>query len=386
MSRDYHRELNALLAQKADSLVSGKRKEMDDLLEQTGESFVLFGAGRLGRITLAGLRKTGVEPLAFADNSPNLWGQRVDGVEVFAPQDAKQQFGQRALFVTTVYTSTPVRLQLQELKAKCISFAELAWHYPHALLPHYGIDLPHAIFEQADEVRQALDIWADDASRKEYIAQLAWRTSLNPTVLPAWIAPKEMYFQTDFFSFLPGDILVDCGAFDGDTLRELERQKINYRRMIAIEPDPINYHKLEEYVATLPEGVRNKIVLYEKAVGAAREHVSFEATGTASTTLVSGTDHVESVPLDQLLADEQPTYIKMDIEGAEYQALCGCQQLITKHLPILAICLYHRQEDLWRIPLLIRSMSDRYSLFLRRYSDECWEQICYAVPMERVAL
>jgi hypothetical protein len=99
-----------------------------------------------------------------------------------------------------------------------------------------------------------------------------------------------------------------------------------------------------------------------------------------------GSFHVESVPLDLLLADEQPTYIKMDIEGAEYRALLGCRQVIAKHLPILAICLYHRQEDLWSIPLLVRSISDQYSLFLRRYSDECWEQVCYAVPKERVAL
>jgi FkbM family methyltransferase len=386
MSRDFYHELNALLAQNADSLVSVQTQKMDSLLEQTGKSFVLFGAGRLGRITLAGLRDAGVEPLAFADNSPNLWGKWVDGVKVFSPQDAKQQFVQKALFVTTVYTSTPVRHQLEELKVRCVSFAELAWYYPHALLPHYATDLPHAIFEQADDVRQALDVWADDASRNEYLAQLAWRTLLDPTVLPPWIKPQEMYFQTNFFSFSPDDILVDCGAFDGDTLRELARQKINYQRLIAIEPDPLNFRILEEYVSTLPESVRTKILLFQKAIGASREHISFEATGTANTTMELGSFHVESVPLDLLLADEQPTYIKMDIEGAEYRALLGCRQVIAKHLPILAICLYHRQEDLWSIPLLVRSISDQYSLFLRRYSDECWEQVCYAVPKERVAL
>ena len=88
-------------------------------------------------------------------------------------------------------------------------------------------------------------------------------------------------------------------------------------------------------------------------------------------------------PLDELLVNEQPSFIKMDIEGAEYDALSGCKQTIERYHPILAICLYHRQEDLWRIPLLIHSVSKKYDLYLRRYSDECWEQVCYAIPKER---
>jgi hypothetical protein len=74
----------------------------------------------------------------------------------------------------------------------------------------------------------------------------------------------------------------------------------------------------------------------------------------------------------------------MDIEGSELQALEGAQNTIRKHVPALSICLYHRQEDLWTIPLFIASLSDKYRLFLRRHSDDCWEQICYAIPAERL--
>jgi hypothetical protein len=73
----------------------------------------------------------------------------------------------------------------------------------------------------------------------------------------------------------------------------------------------------------------------------------------------------------------------MDIEGAELDALLGARQMIKEHTPILAICLYHAQEHLWKIPLLIQSFSDQYSFYLRRYSDECWETVCYAVPRKR---
>jgi FkbM family methyltransferase len=382
----YHQKINIFLAQNVESLISAHAKKMTNLLKENGESFILFGAGRLGKIALTGLREAGVEPLAFADNSPDLWGQRIDGVEVLSPKDAKQRYGKRAVFVTTVYTNAPVRLQLERLEVEFISFADLAWNYSDILLPHYATDLPYAIFEQADDVKQALDVWADDMSRNEYLSQLAWRVSLDPSVLPPSLSPQEMYFQKDLFSFLTSDTLVDCGAFDGDTIRELERQMILYRGLIAIEPDPINFHKLEEYVSSLPEDLRGKIQLHQNALGPIRERINFDATGTASTIMDFGSYMVESIPLDEVLANERPTYIKMDIEGAEYQALSGGRHIISKYRPILAICLYHRQEDLWRIPLLIRSMSDSYHLFLRRYSDECWEQVCYAIPKERVVV
>ncbi len=111
----------------------------------------------------------------------------------------------------------------------------------------------------------------------------------------------------------------------------------------------------------------------------------FEAIGTAGSQVTdSGTYEVRCVPLDEMLADCEASLIKMDIEGSELQALVGAQSTIRRHVPALSICLYHRQEDLWKIPLFIASLSDRYRLFLRRHSDDCWEQICYAVPADRL--
>lgn len=377
------KKLNNLLSQEVTDFVTIQTQKLSRLLSQTGESFVLFGAGRLGQIALSGLRKAGITPLAFVDNSPKLWGQNIAGVEIVSPHDAKQRYERTAIFVITVYTSSPVRRQLSDLGVKFISFAELAWNYPDALLPHCATDLPHSIFEQSNDVKQALEVWADDASRYEYLAQLTWRVSLDINVLPVPMYPQEMYFQSDLFTFLPSDTLVDCGAFDGDTIRELLRKKVIYDHLIAIEPDPINFHNLEKYVSSLSNDLQDKISLHQNAVGSSRKKVRFNATGTASSTVNFGYYEVESIPLDEILADEKPTYIKMDIEGAEYQALIGGKQNIEKHRPILAICLYHRQDDLWRIPLLIRSMSNQYRMFLRRYSDECWEQVCYAIPEER---
>ena len=88
-------------------------------------------------------------------------------------------------------------------------------------------------------------------------------------------------------------------------------------------------------------------------------------------------------PLDEILADSKPTYIKFDVEGAEHDALVGASETIKANLPVLAVCLYHRPEDLWDLPLLVRSLRPDYRMHVRRYSDERWETVLYAVPPAR---
>jgi hypothetical protein len=79
-----------------------------------------------------------------------------------------------------------------------------------------------------------------------------------------------------------------------------------------------------------------------------------------------------------------PTFIKMDIEGAEPLALLGAHELLRRYHPVLAVCTYHRTEHLWQIPNLIHAIAPEYRIFLRRYAEECWEGVCYAIPPQRL--
>ena len=94
----------------------------------------------------------------------------------------------------------------------------------------------------------------------------------------------------------------------------------------------------------------------------------------------SGETEIDCAPLDELLVDFQPTYVKMDIEGAEPEALIGMQKILNKEPPILAISVYHRMDHLWALPLLIQSFSDQYHFFLRPHGAAVWDLVCYAVP------
>ena len=377
--------LEAILRGDLDQIVRVKQQELEARTSHPGESYVLFGAGRLGRMAAAGLRQAGVEPVAFADNNLALWNREVDGLQVLPPQEAVTRLAHKAIFVVTVYTSQPVWDQLLQLGVQPISFAELGWNYPKTLLPHGDLEIPYAIFSQADDVRSALAIWEDDISRQEYLGQLAWHTSLDRSVLPPHRPQNEIYFPDDLIQMTPDEVFVDCGAFDGDTIQAfVDRSAASFREIVAIEPDPANVTALRQRVASMPEGVGRRVSVMQNAVGSSRQSVRFNAVGTAASSVGDGQLEVECAPLDELLANVAPTYLKMDIEGAELDALQGARGMITRHSPVLAICAYHRLEHLWRIPLLIRSYNQGHRLFLRRYADECWELVCYAVPKSRM--
>jgi len=377
--------LTDILSQDCDNIIEEKKGSIFNIVKKYGESYILFGAGSLGKKALKDLRKIGIEPIAFVDNNKNLWGKRVEGLEVCSPENAANKFSQIALFVITIYTNQPVIRQLKELQVEFMTFATLAWYYSDIMLPHGTLDLPHQIFQEAENVQKSFELWHDEASRKEYISQIKWRTNLLNECLPPHLPAEQIYFPTYLLKDVKDECFVDCGAYNGDSINKfICKFKNRFKSIWAIEPDPDNFRQLQSYIKMLDKRFARKVIAVQAAVGSCRQKTVFDATGTAASMVGSGSYQVDSIPLDDILALESPTYIKMDIEGSEIEALIGAQKTIKKKLPVLAICAYHKQDHLWKIPKYIKSISDDYSLFLRRYSDECWELVCYAIPKSRL--
>lgn len=368
-----------------------EQTEFDRLAGPLAQRLVLFGAGGLGRKTLAGLRHLGIQPLAFADNNSALWDRTVDGVPVLSPAEAARRYGQSAAFVVTIWKARATERmaqreqQLRELGCRCVlSFGLLFWKYPDVFLPHYAVDLPHRVHEQAEAIFSTCDLWSDEASRREYLAQLRWRLHLDFGVLPDPVG-HTIYFPQDLCPLVPGEVFVDCGAFDGDTIRSfLALPAPSFGKIFAFEPDPANFLGLQDNLRQCPQ--REAIVAFQAAVGERQGRVVFSAEGTESSALGASGIEVDCVALDDVLkGDVAPTYIKMDIEGAELDALGGARRVIAEHRPVLAICSYHRQDHLWKVPQLIRSIAPDYSFFLRPHLLEVWDLVCYAIPRHRLS-
>lgn len=382
------RELARVLEQDFSSLRDRERARLTQLIQKFGESFVIFGAGDLGRRTLACLRGIGIEPQSFCDNAPALWGKAVDGLRVAPPDEAVSRWGANGIFIISIINRNAVEKQLEGLGAHFVSFEQLIWHYP-ALQKDGRIIItadPHKIFEQAPDVKRAMSLWGDDLSRRLYLAQIACSVTFDGGALPPKTPPGEMYLPPDLVAFSPGEVFLDGGAYSGDTVRTIiERRGADFGKILCVEPDPANYEKLAAYIGTLPDPVRKKIVALRTALGSRSGTVCFEASGTVGSKVVSGgACRVATVTVDELAAGGMPTYIKLDIEGSELDALAGARRVITEGLPVLAVCVYHVQEHLWRIPLFVRSLSDRYAFFLRNYSERYDDTVCYAIPGRRL--
>ena len=341
---------------------------------------VLFGAGGLGRKVLQALRGAGIEPVAFADN--RLAGQMVEGIGVRTPAEAAERYRHSATFVVTIWASWADTMQqqsesLRRLGCRCVvSFIPLLWSFPE-LLPHVQVDLPSRVLERRDEVMQCFGMWADDDSRREFLAQIRWRmwgdfACLNPPL-------PNQYWQADVLQLPREAVFVDAGAFDGDTLEGFVRYTNGqFRVAYAFEPDPQNMLALRGRVRGMPEEIRGRIHAFEQAVAGQQAQVSFQSGNGASSCLGPGEMSVSCVALDDAIP-EPPHFIKYDIEGSELLGLRGTRQWVSTAQPALAVCAYHLQEHVWQVPLLIHSFHPGYRYYLRPHG-QIWETVCYAVP------
>jgi FkbM family methyltransferase len=327
------------------------------------------------------LHEAGASVLAFADNNRALHGLVVNGVKVESVEGAIAKYRADAVFVVSVYTRKALSDQLRALGVSPASAAAVLFHIQSRMLPHASVDWPDRVLASGSAVLHGGDQWADEASRNEYLRQIRWRLALEDDIPPG-DEPSNTYFAPDLSRPSPTDHFVDCGAFDGDTVRAiLNHSGGRFRAITAIEPDPDNCRRLRQFVAQLPTEQQGRINISQAALADQPRVARFAATSTAGSALDGdGTYEVQCARLDDLLAESQPTFIKMDVEGAEIPALRGACRILREDQPRLAICLYHDQGHLWEIPNLIRSLNPRYKLFLRRYSDDCWETVCYALP------
>jgi FkbM family methyltransferase len=362
---------------------------LDHLLTECKRQCVIFGAGTMGQRALSALQSMGVHPLSFADNNPVLWGKSVDGIPILSPEDAAELFGEDAVFFIAIRNENhwyrETFDQLAQLGCTHISSSEpIAWRFPDKFPPFLLYSLPHNLYAHAEEVARVAELWADEESIAEYVAQIQLRAFGDPSGLSRPNL-EESYILSGVFQLGPEDVFLDCGAYDGDTIRNLVDNHIQFARIEAVEADSHSFARLADFVSKLDPEVANRVRLHQCAIGARRGTVRFDDTGGVDSRISDeGRILIDMVPIDVMFASKHVSMIKMDIEGGEYDALIGAQQVIQRDRPILAICVYHSQEDIWRLPLLIRKLCPEHRMYLKAYRGDGIQTVVYAVPPERV--
>lgn len=393
-----HTDMNDTLEKLLSEDLADLRKRFSssfDICEQKikKDGIILFGCGGFGRRMLAGLRKIGIEPLGFSDNNPKTWGTVINNVTVFSPEEAANKYPD-AVFMVTIW-SDAIGHPVEDVKAKLhsyknvevISFFHLFWKYPGIFLPYFSIDTPDKTIREAELIKECFALFEDESSRKEFLAQIKWRLWADYNGLSSPVAYTQ-YFPDDLFDITSDDIFIDCGAFNGDTLKNfLHKQNSSFGKYLAFEPDPVNFNQLKSFAAALPEDVRNKIVAEQFGVSDTRKTLNFSSDGSVQSSFSeTGNIKVDCVGIDEYLHGGRVSYIKMDAEGAEPDIIRGAAESIVKFNPILAISVYHQYNHLWILPLLMKKISDNYKYFLRPHCKASWDLICYAVPKNRLKL
>lgn len=249
-----------------------------------------------------------------------------------------------------------------------------------------GIDLPEAVFNEdcaqlvaghKSDLDWVEGLMADDTSRKILRQLMTFRINYDLDALEGFMQAEDVQYFEPFIDYtVGGPVFVDVGGFDGFTTKEFIRHAPNYTAVHVFEPEEGNQNACKAAL----EGIAN-ITLHPYGAGAEDLVLRFLSSGSASAISEDGELEIQIRRIDDLVC-EAPTFIKMDIEGAELDALEGARRVISDHHPALAICVYHRPSDFWEVPRKVLSMYDGYSVYLRHYTESIYETVMFFVPNE----
>lgn len=217
----------------------------------------------------------------------------------------------------------------------------------------------------------------DDRSRQTLVAWVDTKRTYRVGRLPA-LRSRPQYFPFDLPDFAPraDDVVVDAGAYTGDTLSEMLSLLPDQRvaRYVAFEPDSRNAARIRELASQRDWGF---VDVVERGAWRTSGELRFDAKGDSRSSVSDA--GLQTIAVDTIDARElAPTFIKMDIEGAEIAALEGAAETIRRHAPRLAIAVYHSLDDLLRVPKLLKELRSDYQLDLRAHSDYSEELVLYA--------
>jgi FkbM family methyltransferase len=194
------------------------------------------------------------------------------------------------------------------------------------------------------------------------------------------IAEDGQYFDLDIVIPIPNEVFVDVGTFDGSTIASfLKFCQQEYAMIYGFDADRMNFKKCQERFGDIPN-----IELVNKALWNKNTKLYFtEAEGDKSHISENGKTIVEAVTLDDFFSSGERgavTFIKMDIEGAEMEALEGSKNTILQYKPRLALSIYHHTNHYWEIPLYVKQLVPEYRFYVRHYHFAAYyDTVLYAV-------
>lgn len=352
-----------------------------------GKKVYIYGSGEYGQLLAKALIKYDCigkdDVLSFVNDFANGFDIQIENRKITVIKLDECDFGQEYCVVVAIRNNKAI---LEKLAGKGIAyFADSEIGVGTVLLPlcfHesgwsvWDINLRFKQYAELNLPEDEMRMFYDD---EESLAVLNNRLEFYRTgdrkLLETCPLGKVQYFEEGLLDFGTEEVFLDLGAYTGDTaIAFAKRTNGKYRKIISFEPDHQTVQTLKRNTAGLHD-----MELVEAATGEYDGEVQF-AEGLGSSSFISseqGSRTVKVLKLDGLIKDPV-TFVKMDIEGAELETLRGMKNLIKANRPKLAICVYHKLEDLWTIPHYLKQLVPDYRFKLRQYEIGMIETVLYA--------
>lgn len=351
------------------------------------EDAILYGAGANAIRLLLYLKHhhPGVRVVCVADADKAKQGGTLLGVPVVAPESLAEHDSRTCVLITPERGCLAISEALAKLGFRNLFF----FNAENAGIANWGADQTERLLanaadmeqmrrENTDRIAAARSYLGDEKSRNIFDAKLQSIFGGRHTALEA-LREGDQYFPKDIVSLSANEVFVDCGALDGGTMLDFRRRANTYDHIFAFEPEPWHYELTKAIVAF--EKIE-RCDVYNLAVADVESELRFSSTKDLISSRISekGEITVRATTLDGLLLGNphRPSFIKMDIEGAEPGALEGARNIIARDHPKLAICVYHAYSHLFEIPCFIKENFPDYAVYLRQHSS-FFETVCYAV-------
>ncbi|MDL2236692.1 FkbM family methyltransferase [Christensenellaceae bacterium OttesenSCG-928-K19] len=223
------------------------------------------------------------------------------------------------------------------------------------------------------EFEQAYELLADKESRELYTSMLNYKIGGEISRLMEYTSDDGLFSQ-EFLNLSEDEIYVDAGAYDGDTVQAFAKRVGNYKKIYALEPDAKNFKKLLKNTKEF-----DNCVCFNSAADDANGNALFAANAGRQSALNGDVGQaVQTCKIDGIAPDA--TLIKLDVEGNERRAIIGACEVISKNKPKMLVSAYHRNEDLYALPLQVFEQRQDYRVYLRRFpAVPAWDLIYYFV-------
>jgi FkbM family methyltransferase len=342
-----------------------------DYLKESDRPIVMYGTGDGADKILDVMQRYSLKPVTFTTSGDFGMNKTFRGYPVLPFEETVRRFRDFIILICFGSDNPEVLDKIYSLADKYEVYA------PDLPVTGEGIYTPDYIEENKPKLDKVRKLLADEKSRQVFDGWLEYRLSGKLDVLESISDSREQMMS--LFKFKHNEFFIDAGAFKGDTVEEFLRlvkqhetpSVPKFDKIVAIEPDANNHMT-----------IRRKFYAYGSAIfipiNAAAwdkdEVVTFTVkSGRAGTVAKGGVGAVKrrqveipGVKIDTLCSECKPTYIKIDVEGAEAQVLAGARAVIIKHRPKILVSLYHRIEDMFELPLLLHSYFGRYKFYLRK--------------------